>query len=318
MSTSKQFLALSLGLTLCATSAHASGWMSNGFVVPNTIHNGDSDTTVVGLVNASGDTVRVFWTFFDQNGQPSDKGCFVMPDKRSRPFIWSSVASAGNQGKRGYLVFAVANKYPVLPNVCGLTGPGLAPISATLRSSAKVNGNAFQVNLASSDVAFLPVISGSLSLKTADADIATMAPDTLVDVGGAPYATTKHSLRYYINGAAGGDDTGLLMWSTADMRGTHLVAVYNDASDSTSVAMTLSSSRQNWVNVESLPGLPAAYRDGFIEWNPTVTPADFGALGGTAGQSLGALSANRPVFTYSVISAPAFGAVQTLLGFYGY
>ncbi len=315
----KQLCSLAIGLTLCAANAHADGRLSNGFVVPNAIHNGASDTTAVGLVNASGDTVRVFWTFFDQNGQPADKGCFVMQDKRYRPFIWSSEDSASQQGKRGYLVFAVAEKYAAISNICGLTGPGLPPISATLRSSSttKVSGNAFQVNISSSDVAFLPVINGSLALKAADSDIATMASDTLVDVGGAPFATSKHNLRYYINGASGGDDTGLLFWSTADMRGTHLVTAYNDASAGTSVAMTLGSSKQNWINVENIPGLPATHKDGFIEWNPTTTPTDFVALGGTAGQSLGALSATRPVFTYSVISAPAFGAVQTMLGLYG-
>lgn len=315
----KHFLPFAIGLTLCAASAHASGWLSNGFVVPNVIHNGAGDTTAVGLINTSGDTVRVFWNFFDQNGQPSDKGCFVMHDKRYRPFIWSSEADAGQQGKRGYLVFAVANKFAAMPNLCGLTGGGLPPISASLRSAGttKVNGNAFQVTVGSNDVAFLPVISGSLTLNAADADIATMTADTLRDVGGAPFASSKHNLRFFVNGAVGGDDTGLLMWSTADMRGTHLVTAYNDASSGTAVAMALTNSKQNWINVESIPGLPATHRDGFIEWNPAVTPADFGALGGTAGQSLGALASNRPVFTYSVINAPAFGAVQTLLGLYG-
>lgn len=47
--------------------AYTAGTFSNGVVVPNVIHNGVTDTTAVGLVNQSGSTRGVFWTFFDQD-----------------------------------------------------------------------------------------------------------------------------------------------------------------------------------------------------------------------------------------------------------
>lgn len=314
----KQILAFAVGLAFCAANAYADGELSNGFVVPNVIHNGAGDTTAVGLVNTTGDTVRIFWTFFDQDGQRVDKGCFVMNDKRYRPFVWSNEASPGQEGKRGYLVFAAAGKYVALPSICGIATPSM-PITATLRSAdtTKVNGNAFQVNLASQDVAFIPVISGKLIMKTPDANIAAMDSGALKDVWGAPFGKVKQNLRYYIDGATGGDDTHLLMWSTADIRGTHMVTAYDSNSNGVNVAMTLPNGRQNWINAENIPGLPATHRDGFIEWNPAITPTNYSAMGGAAGQSIGDLKNDHAVFTFSVISSPAFGAVQTLLGFYG-
>ena len=55
--------ALSAGVA----QAYTVGTFSNGFVVPNVIHNGPTDTTAVGLINQTGQSVAVYWTFFDQN-----------------------------------------------------------------------------------------------------------------------------------------------------------------------------------------------------------------------------------------------------------
>ena len=68
----------------------------------------------------------------------------------------------------------------------------------------------------------------------------------------------------------------------------------------------------DWFDPETIPGRPAGFVDGFIEWNPgAAVPADFATKGGVA-----PALATGPgsVFTYSVIDAPAFGAVQTVLG----
>eukprot|EP01041_Mallomonas_annulata_P016504 gene16504-34413_t len=45
--------ALSAGVA----QAYTVGTFSNGFVVPNVIHNGDTDTTAVGIINQTGNVV---------------------------------------------------------------------------------------------------------------------------------------------------------------------------------------------------------------------------------------------------------------------
>ncbi len=95
--------ALSAGVA----QAYTVGTYSNGFVVPNVIHNGEADTTAVGIVNNTGTTVPVFWTFFDANSNHITDGCFPMTNKDFEPFVWSQQAGTGLAGTRGYLVFAV-------------------------------------------------------------------------------------------------------------------------------------------------------------------------------------------------------------------
>ena len=51
--------ALSAGVA----QAYTVGTFSNGFVVPNVIHNGPTDTTAVGLINQTGTSAAVYWTF---------------------------------------------------------------------------------------------------------------------------------------------------------------------------------------------------------------------------------------------------------------
>ncbi len=314
----KLLMCSAAAIALCAGNAHAVRNLSNGFVVPNVVHNGAGDTTAVGLVNKSDAAVRVFWTFFDETGTPSDKGCFAMGQNKYQPFIWASESKAGMEGKRGYLVFAAAEKSLIHIGCSVVTIPPAPPASPSgqLRSATttRIGGNAFQVNVANSDVAYVPVIDGSLTLNPTDVNLYALAKDSLTRAGGSPSGVGKQSLRYYIDGAPGGNDTGLVFWTTADIRGTHTVTAYDDKSSGTVVSMKMNNAKQNWVNAELIPGIPATHRDGFIEWNPSAVPTDFVASGGTAGQSLGDNALTRDTFTFSVITAPVFGAVQTMLG----
>lgn len=292
-------------MTAGVAQAYTVGTFSDGVVVPNVIHNGAADTTAVGLINQTGATVSVFWTFFDQNSGHVTDGCFPMTDKDYQPFVWSAQSGVGLEGRRGYLVFAAGAATVALP-ACSA-----ASAAAGLLAGAQISANAFQVDVTNKDVAFVPVIDGNLTLA-GGTNLSTMGPLSLVSVAGAatPGVNGTFSMRYYVDGTLnGGNETRIVVWSTGDQRGTHTVNMYNDNQGRKSVNFALTFQELDWFNPETIAGRPADYTDGFIEWDSSVTPADFP---GAAGTDLATLAGSA--FTYSVISAPAFGAIQTVLG----
>lgn len=296
--------ALSAGVA----QAYTVGTFSNGFVVPNVIHNGATDTTAVGLINQSGGTRAVYWTFFDQNSNHVTDGCFTMTNKDYEPFIWSSQSGGGLTGVRGYLVFAAG---ATTEGGAAQTACGGAAVLATAGDVA-LSANAFQVNAATKDVAFVPVIDGNLTVATGT-DITKMGPTSLLAVSGAAQTfgtiAPTFSMRYAIDQVAGGLDTAVVVWSTGNHSGTHTVNIYDDKQNRKSVNFALTKAELDWFDPETIAGLPATFTDGFIEWTPNTVPGDIKAgEPGLAAQSIAS------VFTYSVISSAAFGAVQTVLG----
>ena len=277
--------------------AYTAGTFSNGFVVPNVIHNGVTDTTTVGLVNQSGGTASVFWTFFSQDSKHITDGCFTMTDKDYEPFVWSERAGGNTAGVRGYLVFTVG----------ATTAGGFAASCTTAISNTavgKIAGHAFQVMTATNDVAYTPVIDGPLTIASGD-DLTTLDEESLQAVGGAAQtaapSTANFSMRYYLQGGA---KTNIVVWSTGSHKGSHTVNIFDDKQNRKSVNFDLTHTELDWFNPEPIVGRPAGFVDGFIEWNAN------GAL------TNGTTSASGSVFSYSVIDAPAFGAVQTVLGFH--
>jgi len=293
--------------------AYTSGTFTNGFVVPNVVHNGATDTTAVGIISQSAFVTPVFWTFFDQNSVHSTDGCFALTPKDYEAFIWSAKSGLGMEGKRGYLVFAAGN-----------TVVGNTPANACAAGNAVQGGapalaaNAFQVT--PSDVAFVPVIDGNLNI-VAGSNLSTLHATSLVSVAGAAQVVAgvspTFSMRYFIDSAAGGNDTRIVVWSTGNQIGTHTVNMYDDKQDRKSVNFQLAFSELDWFDPETIPGRPATHTDGFIEWNAGVLPA----AGQPAGPVVAPFTAASPLaatagsaFTYSVISSTAFSAIQTVLG----
>jgi hypothetical protein len=301
--------ALSAGVA----QAYTVGTYSNGFVVPNVIHNGDADTTAVGIVNQTGNVVPVFWTFFDANSNHVTDGCFPMTNKDFEPFIWSQQSGSGLAGTRGYLVFAVG------ANTASTTTAGACNVAnaAAGVGTGAIGASAFHVTTATQDVAYVPVIDGPLTLATGT-DLTTMGPTSLLAVAGAravpvgPSVTPAFSMRYAVDSALNaGLETRIVVWSTGDHRGTHTVNMYDSAQNRKSVNFSLAEAELSFFNPETIPGRPANFIDGFIEWSPVAAlPADLPAS--AAAGSLYALGGS--VFTYSLISMPAFGAVQSILG----
>ncbi|MBO9677046.1 MAG: hypothetical protein J7556_02360 [Acidovorax sp.] len=298
--------ALSAGVA----QAYTVGTFSNGVVVPNVVHNTITDTTAVGFVNQSAGTIGVFWTFFDQNSNHVTDGCFPMTSKQYKPFIWSQESGVGMEGKRGYLVFAVGAN-----TAAASTAAACAASNATAQGSGAVlAASAFQVNTAAQDVAFVPVIDGPLTIDLTGAaggtSLSDMGPDSLTAVAGAALVTgNTFSLRYGVDGAVNsGVDTRIAVWSLGDQRGTHTVNMYDDQQNRKSVNFALKEAELSWFDPETIVGRPASFRDGFIEWKPSITPADFPGTAPLSGVT------TRGVFAYSTIIAPAFGAVQSILG----
>lgn len=270
--------------------AYKAGTFTNGVVVPNVIHNTVADTTAVGLVNQTGATIGVSWTFFDQDSVHVKDGCFTMTNNDYEPFVWAEKSGLGMENKRGYLVFAATEG-------CNLN---LTATDARVHlTSGKIAAHAFQVNANSKDVAYTPVIDGDLTFS-ATAVMATLGPDDLEGVLGAAQVGVDADLtmRYYMQGGA---KTNIVVWSTGSQKGSHTVNMFDDKQNPTSVNFALGHTELDWFDPSTIPGRPADFLDGFISWNANAVTG-FGGAGS--------------VFSYSVIDAPAFGAVQTVLGFH--
>lgn len=296
--------ALSAGVA----QAYTVGTFSNGVVVPNVIHNGQGETTVVGLINASNATIPVFWTFFDQNSKHVTDGCFGMTANDYESFIWSNESGTGLEGKRGYLVFAVGTNtanVSARESVCKASGRQLA-------SSTALSANAFHVQLGKS-VAYTPVIDGPLTITPATSDLTNLHEDSLEAVAGAANKTQTLYMRYFIDGQKDGNDTRIAVWSVGNHKNTHTVNIYDDAQNRKSVNFDLAEAELSWFDPETIAGRPANFIDGFIAWD--VSTAMEKLPNGTT-RPLFALQTPTQgvIMSYSTIIAPAFGAVQTLLG----
>ena len=287
-----------------AANAYTLGTFSNGFVVPNVIHDATGATTAVGIINQSAATVPVFWTFFDQESNHVVDGCFTMTAKDYEPFVWSQKSGTGLAGQRGYLVFAVGN------STAGTCAIGQTLTTGTGVSAGLIAGNAFFVDPVRKDVAFTPVIDGPLTIGGLPNDLSTLGPLSLTVVGGAAQVSDspRFSLRYFVDGVVNsGTNTNIVVWSTGDHTGTYTVNMYDNAQNRQSVNFKLDHAELDWFDPELIPGRPAAFVDGFIDWKPATAP-----VGAPATGSL--VASGGSLFTYSVIDAPAFGAVQTVLG----
>ena len=304
--------AIAAATVLCAGAAQAYtvGTFSNGVVVPNVIHNGPTNTTAVGLINRSGGIRAVYWTFFDQDSNHVTDGCFPMTDSDFQPFVWSSESGTGLEGQRGYLVFALGTSVANATAATACSAASAAGIGTD--AGARLAANAFQVDATNKDVAYIPVVDGPLTLA---GNLTTLGPTSLTLAGGAAAVGQVMNMRYFIDGAPGGTDTLIAVWSTGDQRGTHTVNMFDDKQGRKSVNFKLDHTELDWFNPETISGRPAGFVDGFIEWNTGVVPGDYpGAVAANALAAPTRPAGSGSVFTFSVINSPAFGAVQTVLG----
>ncbi|MEW6694987.1 MAG: hypothetical protein AB1371_08585 [Pseudomonadota bacterium] len=310
--------AAAAALTAGVANAYTTGTFSNGFVVPNVYHNGSGDTTAVGVINGRSSSVAVHWVFYDQDSVHKRDGCFVMTANDFEPFVWAAPKSGSNTldvsglaGTRGYLVFAVgtdsagARDDAALKTTCDNYENIYLPstTSASNASAQVLAGAAFHVKTATSDVAYVPVIDGPLaSTLTPAVSFSSSTNDPVTSVAGAADASDTHFLRFF---TAGGAKTDIVIWNSAAYNAGQgasaqfsKVAFPYDTNQGSygSITLPLTKKELNIFDAGTVVGTTP--NDGFIRWTPMA-------------------SATTPgVFTYSVINAPAFGALQSIVNPY--
>lgn len=289
----KLTIALAIAGAFAATGANASmtlGQYDQGCLVPSAFYNAGSNT-VVGITSTV--ATNVYWTFFDVNSNHVTDGQFAMTANDQTAFDWSAQGGAGTSGMNGYLVFT----------------SNLAAAGTALAANANaIACNAFQIT--AGDAAFLP--APNLALGDYSAVGINLTTLTALNVtgltGGTPAAATNTHMRYWIDGATGGRDTTVVVWTSNRSDDTYTVNIYDDAQNRKSVNFTLPNQELNIINPETIVGRPATYLDGFIDWNHGTAAAP---VVGLAARSAW-VAADDGFLTYSVVSDPAFGATQTL------
>lgn len=322
--------AVASALTVGTANAYNLNQEATGLVVPNVIHNGPTNTTAVGIVSRNAGTV--YWVFFDEDSNHVVDGQFAVTANDLHPFVWANASGIGMEGKRGYLVFTLDTN----------SDGAIADSNAI----GYMSGNAFQVNTTAKDVEFVPtiplVMNAAMNAGTASAATADyVLPVNLPAMTGASIRSARLTgvdagdrldMRYFIDNAAGGNDTTIAFWNADELRTssstplTFTAQMYNAAQQRQSINFALPKRNMNAVDVETILGRPAAFLDGFIELTLPAAAADTApglrVAGGTActqhfdsnsGGATATADCLGGVLAYSRVSSTAFGAVQTLM-----
>lgn len=338
--------AVASALTVGTANAYNLNQEATGLVVPNVIHNGPTDTTAVGIVSRNAGTV--YWVFFDEDSNHVVDGQFAVTANDLHPFVWANASGIGMEGKRGYLVFTLDTN-----------NDGVIDDTTKNNAIGYMSGNAFQVNTTAKDVEFVPtiplVMNAAMNASTASAATADyVLPVTLPAMTGASIRSARLTgvdagdrldLRYFIDNAAGGNDTTIAFWNADELRTssstplTFTAQMYNDAQQRQSINFALPKRNMNAVDVETILGRPAAFLDGFIELTlpalpaTPATPATADTAPGLRAEDGSACTQHFDsnsgdtttttttatknclggVLAYSRVSSTAFGAVQTLM-----
>lgn len=247
--------ALAAASMLGAGAAHAytTGTYSNGFVVPHVYFDGAGDTTAIGITNRSGDSVPVYWAFFDEDSRKIQDSCFDMTKNEFKPFIWSEVANADQVGNHGYMVFAAGDRgdecyEDSFPDYeFGFDG--------------LINGAAYQVTTSNMNAETVPTLTGDLWF-TAGTDLTRMDADSLEYVEGAFDAGTAATVRFYNPGS-----TEWVIWSTFDQtdEAPYTINTYNFNQAHTSASLEPDNAELNVIDVRDSGGQISSWPDSFRE-----------------------------------------------------
>ncbi|GAB6067985.1 hypothetical protein JCM13664_13040 [Methylothermus subterraneus] len=317
-------IAAAMGTT--AVQAVVESEYSVGLLVPNVIHDGKGNTTAVGLIARRPGVI--YWTFFDQNSKHVTDGQIKVTENDYVSFVWQDEGGFGTENQRGYLVFVE----DVDPDGAGPNVPD-GVINVSDFQKAPLAGHAVQV-IPPNDVAFLPSVpltdidfEGDLGTAIDPTNLTATSVDylmagancvsngatsngqigTLTETISGPLQE-EIDMRYFIDGKSGGRDTSILAWSASAIKGTYTVNMFDDQQNRKSVNFELPNEEQNFIDVEKIVGRPANFLDGFIRW---PVPCGF-----VDDQHKSAAPWNG-VVTFSTISAPDFGAVQTIINPWG-
>jgi hypothetical protein len=298
------------------------------------IFKANGETTAVGIISrAKG---RVYWTFFDENSNHVTDGEFDVTANDYHSFVWKDEAGVGLEDKRGYLLFVADVSSGDDPDCDNTRTDKL--ITACDAALSPIAGHAVQV-LPPNDVAFVPAfpvanfdlkdfpitptdlgptdvdyfVAGANCFKGNPGDtVTTGSIGNLTEIIEIPDSGVYHDdidMRYCIDNCAGGRaTTNILVWSAQMIKGAYTVNMFDDKQNRKSVNFTLPNEEQNFLDPSKIPGRPANFTDGFIRWD---VPCGF-----TDAQHRNPAIQNG-VVSFSTISAPAFGAVQTIVNPFG-
>lgn len=255
-------------------------------IVPWAVCASSGATTAVGVLSRSAGDVH--WAFFDSNGNRLGRGMFMVLADEFTPFLWCTEAAGTVSGLPalqdvpGFLVFGLDS------NSDGLVNDGDADSLAA---------NAFFVDTSANDVKFVPTLEiTGITLSQNNPNNWTSSP--IASLGGfdGKFAAGGGSLdiQFLIDGAAGGDNTNIYIFTTNDPGSLQNAFVHNGAGVSGAVTISTLSDSLNIINPETVSGVTGSFfGNGYIRW--TVPAAVNGA------------------FVFSIAESPAFGAAQTVL-----
>jgi hypothetical protein len=284
-------LAMGAGL-LAATPGLQAGAMNALFhaqMVPYATYTTGGASSVVGLLARSAGTLH--WAFYDANGNRRHRGNQPVDADEFVGFNWSTEAggAATNlSGVEGFLLFA-------------LDSDGDGQIGAG--DARALSSNAIHLDTANADVVYIPTIPLDESvLSSGNPDDWTNNPVTALSVlSGTLQAGHTLDAQYLIDGAAGGDDTKIIIWSTSKPPATSAATLHDGAGATKTIDLETHNNNLNVVNLEASGDMTATFHGaGYLRW---PVPA-------FAGNTYG--------FAFSLISSPTFGAVQTMMGHVDY
>ncbi|MGF1526554.1 MAG: hypothetical protein ACFCBW_07170 [Candidatus Competibacterales bacterium] len=286
--TPRLLLAVALSSASAALPAADLNFFAPCTLVPSArfTSSGNVDTVVGFTAQRRG---RLFWFLFDEDGDRLDRGDFLVEDTNVLvPFSVAQVASPELANRTAIYLLAC------LDNNDNDNGDG----NIDFEDEAALAGNAFEIDIATNDVAFIPTID--IAVNNLDPDV---IGDDLDDIDEDPVRSLPVGandgdalyIQYFIDGQAGGDDSFIYLYTTSEPDESQEVELFSDQVAEREVTLPLPGQRLNVVDVDAVDDISGdsdALPDGFLRWrNIDVNDA----------------------FCFIVVESPLFGAVQTLM-----
>ncbi len=248
-----------------AAAAFETGIYEQGFVVPYATYDASGVGTVVGI-DLSGPpaptTSAIYWSFMSINGVqlsfgsiPITSGVFTFP------FALSTADNGVHTGVEGWLIFTWDDN--------GTLDPG--------ESTQIVGGNAFLLDLANNDAAFIPIIplargdyqAGPINLNSVPADVLTGMSH------GVNPANTEMSVRFTNDTSIAGQ-TVLYVFTPLNAPATFTAFADGDSGLQTSnFNLARAGTQLNFFNLSAVPELSGIVNGSLTLVNPASSPIGF-------------------------------------------
>jgi hypothetical protein len=277
----------SLCLALCLTAGTAAqaampNLYGTGQMVPYANFTTGGNLTAVGLL--ARDAGTVYWAFFDADGNRRANNSFPIVANQLRGFFWNATTAGGTTlaDEPGFLLFELdINGDSKITDADGFDHLG---------------ANAFYI-VPPNDVAYVP---------TVDVDYYDLNDPNPTNWTNSPVQTLSLNtgtgdiadIQYLIDGASGGDDTAIVIWTTRQMVSTQNMTLHDGDGTSKPITTPFLADNLNLIDPEADPEVTSGFfGDGYVRWEIPN--------GGDGG--------DVQVFLFSMVSSPTFGAIQTLL-----